>query len=92
VTTGVRAATPILTVVTIAVSIIALGLVGGGLMLVSMRGIGDTEMQLLGSSFKSQNVGAVGIFSGLLLGLFCFRRIVKSIERIGNDNRNNVGK
>jgi hypothetical protein len=81
--TRMRSVTPILTVVTITVLLIALGLISGGVALVWMHGVGDTEITLLGNSFKSANVGVAGIFCGAVLGILSIRKLIGTVERIG---------
>lgn len=65
----IRAATPILAIVTITSSIIAIALICGGAALVWLHETGATEFTLFGNSFKSSSVGVVGIFCGAVLGV-----------------------
>jgi hypothetical protein len=79
----VRAVTPILIVITVTVLLISIGLIAGGVALVWMHGIGNTELTLFGNSFKSENVGVTGIFCGSVLGVLALRKLVGAVERIG---------
>lgn len=88
----VRAATPLLMAVTFTALIAALGLIGGGVALVWMHSTGNTEFTLVGSQFKSENVGVVGIFCGAVLGIISIRTLIKSIERIATGEVNASGK
>ena len=88
----VRAATPLLMAVTFTALIAALGLIGGGVALVWMHSTGNTEFTLVGSQFKSENVGVVGIFCGAVLGIISIRTLIKSIERSATGEVNASGK
>ncbi|MGQ3045998.1 MAG: hypothetical protein ACT6Q8_03505 [Niveispirillum sp.] len=81
-TSIVKATTPILIAFTITALLISLGLIVGGVTLVWLGGVGDTELTLLGNSFKSTNVGVVGIFCGAVLGIISLRKLIGTIERI----------
>jgi hypothetical protein len=63
--------------------IMGIALIIGGAVLVYLGATGDTELSLFGNSFKSQNVGAVGIFCGAVLVILGNRRSLRSMERLG---------
>jgi uncharacterized membrane protein YidH (DUF202 family) len=58
-------------------------LILGGVALVYLGSTGDTELELFGNHFKSQNVGVVGIFCGAVLAVLGIRRTLLSLERLG---------
>jgi hypothetical protein len=62
---------------------IGLALIGGGIFLVWLGAQGDTEIYLFGNTFRSQNVGVVGIFCGAVLVTLNVRRALRSLERLG---------
>jgi hypothetical protein len=64
------------------VTLMGLALIGGGIWLVYLGATGGTELSLFGNEFKSQNVGAVGIFCGAVLVGAVMRRTLRTVERI----------
>ncbi len=78
----VRAATPILAIMTIASLVVALSLIGGGVALVWLHETGATEFTMFGNTFKSASVGVTGIFCGAVLGVILLRRAYNSVDKI----------
>ncbi|MGX9424093.1 MULTISPECIES: hypothetical protein [Bradyrhizobium] len=73
---------PIHTVVVWTTFIIGLVLLALGGFAVWHGSTSDTEINILGSSFKSGSIGAVAIFLGALLIVLIFRRLLTSVERL----------
>jgi hypothetical protein len=88
----VRAVTPLLMVITLTALIIALALISGGVALVWLHGTGETEFNLIGNQFKSENVGVVGIFCGAVLGVLSLRTLIKSVVQIAGEESAEPGK
>jgi hypothetical protein len=63
--------------------VIGLMIVGAGVALVWVGASGHTELTLFGNTFKSETVGAVGIFCGAVLLILNVRRVMRSVERLG---------
>jgi hypothetical protein len=62
---------------------IGLIIVVAGIALVWIGAGGDTELTLFGNTFKSQTVGAVGIFCGAVIVIMNVRRVMKSLDHLG---------
>ncbi len=63
---------------------IGLAIVVAGVVLVVLGTAGQlTELTLFGNTFKSETVGAVGIFCGAVLVILNVRRVMRSVERLG---------
>jgi uncharacterized membrane protein YidH (DUF202 family) len=63
--------------------LLSLAMIAAGVWLVVLGASGETEISLFGNTFKSQNVGVVGIFCGAVLAVLTIRRVLKSVERLG---------
>jgi len=78
----VRAANTVFLAIIALVGIMGLALIGGGIWLVYLGATGNTELELFGNSFKSQNVGVVGIFSGAVLAIIGVRSALAALREI----------
>jgi hypothetical protein len=81
--TIIRAASPILIVTLITILLIAGLLIVGGIVLVYLGAAGNTEITLFGNTFKSEVVGAVGIFVGGVFAALGIQRTMRTLERLG---------
>jgi hypothetical protein len=63
--------------------LMALALVIAGCVLVYLGATGHSEISMFGNTVSTGSVGAVGIFCGALLGIMNTRRLLKSLERLG---------
>src|SRR4051794_22484671 len=79
----ISAGSPVLMFSLVVSLVIGATLIGGGVALVYLGGHGETELVLFGNTFKSQNVGAVGIFCGAVMVVLAIRRVVTAVERLG---------
>jgi hypothetical protein len=79
----ISAGTPIMGCVLAVVLILGLCLIGGGVWLVYLDSKGSTEISILGAELKTQSVGVVGLFSGLVCTVLGVRRTLKTLERLG---------
>jgi hypothetical protein len=82
-----QAGIPMLRATLNTVRILGLALIIAGIVLVWLGSTGTTEFNLFGNSFKSQNVGVVGIFCGTLMSVIGIRRILTTVERLGQRDR-----
>ena len=74
---------PIMKTTLAIIIVLALALIVGGIVLVYAGATGSTQLHLLGAKLDTQSVGAVGLVSGLLLGIFGIRRVLTTLERLG---------
>jgi hypothetical protein len=79
----IEAGRPILYRIVFATGLIGLIMVLAGVALVWLGAQGDTEIAVLGATLKTANVGLGSIFCGLLLCLFVFRRMMKTLVDLG---------
>ncbi len=77
---------PILKSILIAITVLGFALAVAGIVLVCLRSSGDAELNVLGNTFKSQNVGIASIFCGSALALLGIRRLLTTVERLGHTN------
>jgi hypothetical protein len=78
----VNAGKPILLWALVGVLILAVALVGGGIWLVYAGATGATKMSIFGSHVETQSVGAVGLVSGLILGVVGIRGVLSTIVKL----------
>jgi hypothetical protein len=78
----VRSATPILKLLVVCTFFIASALIGAGILLMYLGGQGITEITFFGNTFKSANVGVVGVFLGAVLAIAAVSRTLKAVERL----------
>jgi hypothetical protein len=79
----IHAARPVQRLALTITGAIVLMVVGAGVALVWVGATGHTELTLFGNTFKSETVGAVGIFCGAVIVILNVRRVMKSLERLG---------
>jgi hypothetical protein len=79
----IRAARPVHRLALWITMAIGLMIIGAGIALVWVGAVGHTELTLFGNVFKSETVGAVGIFCGTVIVILNVRRVMKSLERLG---------
>lgn len=79
----ILAGAPTLRLLIFVLLVIGVALIASGVFLVYLGAHGDTEIVLFGNTFKSQNVGVVGIFCGAVMAILSTRRVLLTIERLG---------
>lgn len=78
--TPLRSATPVLRLVIVGGFITGIVLAAFGVWLVYLGATGRTEFVFFGQTFKSTNVGVVGIFLGAATIVLLVRRALKSLD------------
>jgi hypothetical protein len=66
----------------LAISFIGVLMIISGIVFVVLGSTGNTEINLFGNSFKSQNVGIAGLFCGLMLVIVGLRQMLTTLERV----------
>jgi len=79
----VRAGTRTMNFALSVILVLAVVLVGGGIWLVYLGATGTTTLSLFGTHLETQNVGVVGLVTGVVLGVIGVRRVLLSLERLG---------
>jgi hypothetical protein len=75
----IAVASPILMRVVFFTGFIGLAMVIAGVALVWLGASGNSEIEILSATIKTANVGLGSIFCGLVLCLFTFRRMLKTL-------------
>jgi len=78
----VRAAGPILVIVTVGILIVGTLLAGMGVVLVYLGSTGATKMHFFGQSFDSANVGIAAIFLGAATIVLVLRSVLKRLKEL----------
>jgi hypothetical protein len=76
-------AKPILMRVALFAGLIRLAMVIAGVALVWLGASGSSEIEILGTTIKTANVGLGSVFCGLVLCLFTFRHMMKTLVQLG---------
>ncbi|MGD0192575.1 MAG: hypothetical protein ABSD74_17695 [Rhizomicrobium sp.] len=63
--------------------VVALALIGAGIWLVVLGATGATKFTILGNTFESTTVGAIGIFCGMIVVIYGLRRTLATLLGLG---------